>query len=147
MNPARRDVSNRLAGAAHAGACPSTTAVANRWGMSARNARHWKTDGPPVVRAFLEYLRSTDDPYQVVADINARVKQMTVERLTTEELILRYKDLVVLDKEVESANTIAHLDLTIPWADVHRTHRIDGAVDLELAGVIEELMVRRVERS
>lgn len=144
--PMRRDSEAANAGAVHADACPDTTKAARRWGHTARNQRFWREIGPPAFRAFYDYLRKVDDPWQVAADVVAYAKRRTLERLTDADLLARYRELVVADKEHEARDTICDMSPAAGWLEVARSHRIDAAINSELSAVAALLQERRVKR-
>lgn len=145
-DPVRRAVIARTTGPAHADSCPDTAVAAERWGHTARNQRYWAEGGPPAVRQFFEYMRNLDEPYQMASEVMAYAKWLTVEKLPTWALIERFRELVALDKTQEAEDTVLDLNPLATWEEVHRSHRVDGAIDLEIAGVVSELMRRGVPR-
>lgn len=144
MDPRTRDHIRRWAGAATRDAVPDTEPVAEEWGVSRRQIRHYRTghQSSPTVR-YLEWLATVERPWREVAHASSFVKHATVREMKTAALVERWWALSDAEHDREADQNRHHANGDSADDEVLADER-HAAVLLERAAVRKELHIRGV---
>ena len=119
-------------------------ASAERHGVARRTAQNWRTQGHPAVMAFLDYLESTPDPFRVLAECRVNVKGKHLRGLSVGDILERYGDLVLLEKDAEAEDLKLDCTPGASWSDRALASARDASINEEKAALERELEARRV---
>ena len=149
MNPRFRDMIATSAGLAHADSERGLTdaAVARRYStagrkVSRRTANEWRRTGPPEVREFSIYLLACSDPFRIEASIKATVKQIVIAKLSDQELVHRYRELLEYEPIVEAEDRVLDVERGACWLRRAAASERDSAINAEKAACERELAAR-----
>jgi hypothetical protein len=150
-DPRGRDILTMAAGMAHADAERGRTAseVARRYSTagrptSRRAASEWRRVGLPEHREFTAYLLVCSDPFRIEASVRVTVKQRAIGKLTTPELITRYRELLAHEPRVEAEDRVLSVSRGVRWVERASASERDSAIDAEKAACEREFAARGV---
>lgn len=145
-DPMIRDVIDALAAAAHGDTEPDdSAAVARGAAPSRRTANRWRQAGRgSPAEAFGSFLLDCRDPFRMLAHVKALAKRAALAKLTNAELIERYRDLRIAEKQREAADTILDMDAAAGWLDRAAASERDAALDEECAAIERVFAERRI---
>lgn len=144
LDPRRRDGLHLAAAAAHADVDPDDRLAAERRGGTRRKWTYARAQGPRAVREFQNYLLHTPEPFRLEAHIKSLVKQMTIRKLSREDLIERFHELRAREKELEGGDNGNDVRTGLSWLDRAAQKERDAAVEEELAAVMREFAARGI---
>lgn len=139
IDPIQNDVAAQMAARAHGEAHDvNDKRTASLHGVSRRTANRWRREGHGnPVDSFASYLLTTPDPWRLVAHVRAIALRATVENLTRDELIAKYRELRKRGIHAESVDTTLDLTPGACWLDRSAASEMDAGHD-ELAAAIED---------
>ena len=144
MNTQRReDVTRKASGLAHRAAYPSDRECAERLGVHRTTPHRWaggNTANPMFVQT--QYLLNAEHPWESLAHFQSIAKWKVIVKLSDDELIERYWELVALEKDIEGADNAMGHQPGHAWLDRAQSKKSDGAIELELAAVMTEFAAR-----
>lgn len=144
MDAYTRDVVRETSAASHRDQPGTDKQHARRYSTSRRTQARHRESGPPALRAAQEYILASPDPLRAFATIKATEIHARLARMSTAELMERYREVVRADKEGEAQDTVHDCCQVTPWLERAISSERDAAHDLEKAALERIFAARRV---
>lgn len=148
-DPRGRDILAMGAARAHADAESGRTDIeaAHRFSTSRRSHSRWRTEGPPQVRGAAEYLLASSDHFRIDAFFRATAKMRALSKLSNEQLIERYHELLRFEPQVEAADRVLDVTRGVHWLDRAAASERDSAIEAEKAACAREFARRGISEA
>lgn len=147
MSARREDALATGAGLAFADLWASGSDASRAMGVHRSTPCRWSQGDKsnPVYIAVKRLLAGPDNTLpRILSFFKAAIKQRCVENLSTADLIERYKDVRVMEKRLELADTLADME-QLGWAHMASASEKDAALDEEKAAIEREFQARGVK--
>ena len=126
---------------------PNVTRFAKRTGKSRQTIHRWSAghQSNPIFKWWKDYLRgATAAQVTVVLAWFRSLSKTAIGRLSDEGLRERYHELLRMDLETETRDTISDLTPELCWLEKEHHSLADAAIDEEKGAVEREFSVRRL---
>ena len=139
----RKDVAAKTSGLAHRDTYPRDRVCAERLKVHRSTPNRWAGgDSANPMNHDSQYMLLAERPWEYVAHMTSFAKWKTIVKLSDDELIERYWDLLEAEKHIEGADNLMSAQPGHTWLDRAQQKKRDAAIELELAAVMLEFEVR-----
>ena len=145
-DPRLRDIHAQAAAAAFSDAFPGDKKTARTLQRSRRTATRYRHEGTPAMRAMLDELLLSEDPWRLLSYLRFAAKHIEVRKLTRPQLIARVRELLVWEAQTEGVDNTWEREADHNWVQRAALKEQDSSINAELAACYWELERRGVKR-
>ena len=143
MNQRHTAIAAKTAGLAHRAAYPSDRECADLLGVHRTTPHRWAGGDPAnPMHKYTRYLLDAIRPWESLAHFQSIAKWKVIVKLSDDELIERYWELVEREQQIEGADNAMGHQPGHAWLDRAQSKKSDAAIELELAAVMTEFAAR-----